>query len=409
MAQKGEIIVGLDIGTTKVRAVVGELINNEIQIIGVGEENSTGIKKGAIVDITSTVTAIQRAVDAAEIMAACEISEVYTGISGQHIKGYSGSGVIITNSSEITKHDIDRVIEQATAQISSKAHLKKSEIIHVLPQEFIVNDQHGIQNPEGMAGGTLEVKIHIVSGPGTFIQNIVKCVDIAGLEIKKIVLESLASSSTVLTEEEKEHGVALIDIGGNSSDMSIFSGGNIKYTYVLPIAGQILTKDVAAVMNTPVHEAEMLKLNKGECISDNIDPEEIITIPSMGKKGNNETHRQILCEILEKRTEEILTMLHDEIYRSGMEYEIPSGIVLTGGTANMPGIVELAESIFNTPVRVGFPSNVSGLSDAVNRPDYSTAVGLVRFGAKDVFEFGNTRKSKNNFSKIFQQIIDWFK
>lgn len=409
MAHKGEIIVGLDIGTTKVRAVVGEVFKDEVQIIGVGEENSTGIKKGAIVDITSTVSAIKRAVSEAEIMADCEISEVYVGIAGQHIKGYSGSGVIMTNSSEITKEDIDRVIDQATGLISSKALPKDSEIIHVLPQEFIVNEQYGIQNPVGMAGGTLEVKIHIVSGPSSFIQNIEKCVDIAGLEVKKIVLESLASSSAVLTSEEKEHGVALIDIGGSSSDMSIFSGGNIKYTYVMPLGGQNLTKDVAVVMNTPFHDAEELKIKQGECIAENIDPEETIDIPSLGRKGTNPTQRQILCEILEKRAEEIFTLLNDEIYRSGLEDEISSGIVLTGGTANMKNIVDLAESIFNAPVRIGTPGNVSGLSEVVNKPNFATAVGLVKYGAQNTIETGTSKKGKNNLGKFFQQIIDWFK
>lgn len=409
MGHKGEIVVGLDIGTSKVRAVVGEVFKDEVQVIGVGEESSTGIKKGAIVDITSTVSAIKRAVEEAEIMADCDITEVYAGIAGQHIKGYSGSGVIMTNSTEITKEDIDRVIDQATGLISSKALPKDSEIIHVLPQEFIVNEQYGIQNPVGMAGGTLEVKIHVVSGPGSFIQNIVKCVDIAGLEIKKIVLESLASSSSVITDEEKEHGVALIDIGGSSADMSIFSGGNIKYTYVLPIGGQNLTKDVSVVMNTPFHDAEELKLKEGECVSDNIDPEETINIPSMGRKDCKQTYRQILGEILEKRTEEVLTLLRQEIYRAGMEDQISSGIVLTGGTTNLKGIVELAESIFNAPVRIGTPSDVSGLTEIVNKPDFATAVGLVKYGTRDMLESGITNKNKGNIGKFFQQVIDWFK
>lgn len=409
MAHKGEIIVGLDIGTSKVRAVVGEVYKDEVQIIGVGEENSTGIKKGAIVDITSTVSAIKKAVEEAEIMADCEIVEVYAGIAGQHIKGYSGSGVIMTNSTEITQEDVGRVIDQATGLISSKALPKDSEIIHVLPQEFIVNEQYGIQNPVGMAGGTLEVKIHVVSGPGSFIQNIIKCVDIAGLEIKNIVLESLASSSSVLTDEEKEHGVALIDIGGSSADMSIFSGGNIKYTYVLPIGGQNLTKDVSVVMNTPFHDAEVLKLKEGECVSDNIDPEETISIPSMGRKDTKQTYRQILGEILEKRTEEIFTLLRQEIYRAGMEDRISSGIVLTGGSANMRGIIELAESIFNAPVRIGVPGDVCGLTDVVNKPDFATAVGLVQYGAKDIRETGTNKKSKSNIGKFFQQVVDWFK
>lgn len=409
MAHKGEIIVGLDIGTSKVRAVVGEVYKDEVQIIGVGEENSTGIKKGAIVDITSTVSAIKKAVEEAEIMADCEIVEVYAGIAGQHIKGYSGSGVIMTNSTEITQEDVGRVIDQATGLISSKALPKDSEIIHVLPQEFIVNEQYGIQNPVGMAGGTLEVKIHVVSGPGSFIQNIIKCVDIAGLEIKNIVLESLASSSSVLTDEEKEHGVALIDIGGSSADMSIFSGGNIKYTYVLPIGGQNLTKDVSVVMNTPFHDAEVLKLKEGECVSDNIDPEETISIPSMGRKDTKQTYRQILGEILEKRTEEIFTLLRQEIYRAGMEDRISSGIVLTGGSANMRGIIELAESIFNAPVRIGVPGDVCGLTDVVNKPDFATAVGLVQYGAKDIRETGTNKKNKSNIGKFFQQVVDWFK
>ena len=388
---------------------MGEVFKEEVQIIGVGEESSTGIKKGAIVDITSTVSAIKKAVEEAEIMADCEINEVYAGIAGQHIKGYSGSGVIMTNSSEITKEDVDRVIDQATGLISSKALPKDSEVIHVLPQEFIVNEQYGIQNPIGMAGGTLEVKIHVVSGPGSFIQNIVKCVDIAGLEIKKIVLESLAASSSVLTNEEKEHGVALIDIGGSSSDMSIFSGGNIKYTYVLPIGGQNLTKDVSVVMNTPFHDAEGLKIKDGECVSDNIDPEEIISIPSMGRKETKQTYRQILCEILEKRLEEVFTLLRQEIYRAGMDDRISSGIVLTGGSANMKGIIELAESIFNSPVRIGTPHDVSGLTDIVSKPDFATAVGLVKYGTKEMKESGVNKKGKSNLGKFFQQVIDWFK
>jgi len=409
LAQKGEIIVGLDIGTTKVRAVVGEVINNEVQIIGIGEEDSTGIKKGAIVDITSTVNAIKRAVDEAEIMADCEISEVYAGISGQHIKGYSGSGVIMTNNNEIKKDDVERVIEQATALISSKTLQKDSEIIHVLPQEFIVNEQHGIQNPVGMAGGTLEVKVHLVSGPSSFIQNIYKCVYNADMEVKKIVLEPLAAASAVLTDEEKEHGVALIDIGGSSADMSIFSGGNIKYTYVLPIGGNTITKDISIVMGTTVQAAEELKIKQGECLSANIDADELINIPAMGKKEGNETHRQILCEVIEKRTEEILSLLYDEIYRAGMQDEISSGFVITGGTANLKDIGELAESVLNAPVRIGKPSKLNGLTEMINKPQFVTVAGLVKFGAKEIHENKTTQKKKNKATKFFQQLIDWFK
>ncbi len=410
MAHKGEIIVGLDIGTTKVRAVVGEVFTNEIQIIGLGEAKSTGIKKGAIVDINATVSAIKKAVEEAEIMSDYEVSDVYAGIAGQYINGYSGSGVIMTNPSEITKDDIERVVDQATGLIKSKALQKDSDIIHVLPQEFIVNEQYGIKNPVGMAGGTLEVKIHVVSGPRSFIQNMAKCVNIAGLEIKKLVLESLAAADAVLTKDEKDDGVALIDIGGNSSDMSIFSDGNIQYTYVLPIGGQHLTKDISVVMNTPFNEAEELKTRYGECISEKIAPEEQISVPSLGRKGANTTHRQILVDIIEKRTEEIFSLLHEEIYRAGMEDKISSGIVLTGGTANMKGIVELAESIFNAPVRIGSPDgNISGLNGIINNPEFATVTGLIKYGAQNIREPGNTKKNKSSIGNFIQQIINWFK
>ncbi|MBW2177321.1 MAG: cell division protein FtsA, partial [Deltaproteobacteria bacterium] len=372
------IIVGLDIGTTKICAVVGEVSHGEINIIGTGTSPSIGLRKGVVVNIESTVDSIKKAVEEAELMAGCEISSVYAGIAGGHITGFNSRGIVAIKGTEITQSDVDRVIDAARAV----AIPMDREVIHVLPQEYIVDEQTGIQNPVGMAGVRLEAKIHIVTGAVTSAHNIVKCANRSGLDVCDIVLESLASGEAVLTSEEKELGTALLDLGGGTSDLAIFSGKNIKHTFVLSLGGNNLTNDIAIGLRAPLVEAEKIKTKFGTCLSASINSEETIEVPGMGGRDPRKLPRQILGEILEPRMEEIFTLVRREIYRAGMENTINSGIVITGGTALLDGIIDVAESIFNLPTRLGKPSGISGLVDVVNNPMYATGVGLVLYGAR---------------------------
>ncbi|MBW2591780.1 MAG: cell division protein FtsA, partial [Deltaproteobacteria bacterium] len=372
------IIVGLDIGTTKICAVVGEISGNEINIIGIGTHPSIGLRKGVVVNIESTVDSIKKAVEEAELMAGCEISSVYAGIAGGHITGFNSHGIVAIKGTEITQNDVERVIDAARAV----AIPMDREVIHVLPQEFIVDDQAGIQNPVGMAGVRLEAKIHIVTGAVTSAHNIVKCANRSGLDVCDIVLESLASGEAVLTEEEKELGVALLDLGGGTSDLAIFSGKNIKHTFVLALGGNNLTNDIAIGLRAPLAEAEKIKKKYGTALTRDINGEETIEVPGMGGRKPRKLPRQILGEILEPRMEEIYTLVRREIYRAGMEDLITSGMVLTGGTALLENAGEVAESIFNVPTRLGRPRGIRGLVDVVNNPMYATGVGLVLYGAR---------------------------
>ena len=357
-AKEGNIVVGLDIGTTKICAVVGEVTGREINIIGIGTHPSIGLRKGVVVNIESTVDSIKKAVEEAELMAGCEISSVYAGIAGGHITGFNSRGIVAIKGQEITAQDVERVIDAARAV----AIPMDREVIHVLPQEYIVDDQVGIQNPVGMAGVRLEAKIHIVTGAVTSAHNIVKCANRAGLDVCDIVLESLASGEAVLTEEEKQLGTGLIDLGGGTSDLAIFSGNNIKHTFVLALGGDNLTNDIAIGVRAPANEAERIKRNYGTCNAAAISPDETIEVPGMGGREPRKLPRQVLGEILEPRMEEIFTLLQREIFRAGMENMIASGMVLSGGTSLLDGATDIAEAIFGVPTRLGRPRGIGGLT-----------------------------------------------
>jgi len=399
------IIVGLDIGTTKMCAVVGEISGNEINIIGIGTHPSIGLRKGVVVNIESTVDSIKKAVEEAELMAGCEISSVYAGIAGGHITGFNSHGIVAIKGSEITQNDVERVIDAARAV----AIPMDREVIHVLPQEYIVDDQAGIQNPVGMAGVRLEAKIHIVTGAVTSAHNIVKCANRSGLDVCDIVLESLASGEAVLTEEEKELGTALLDLGGGTSDLAVFSGKNIKHTFVLALGGNNLTNDIAIGLRAPLGEAEKIKKKYGTALTRDINGEETIEVPGMGGRKPRKLPRQILGEILEPRMEEIYTLVRREIYRAGMEDLITSGMVLTGGTALLENAVEVAESIFNVPTRLGRPMGISGLVDVVNNPMYATGVGLVIYGASHQVRKKFRIRDKNIFNRVMTRMKKWFR
>jgi cell division protein FtsA len=402
----GEIIVGLDIGTTKVCAVVGEARPDGIEIIGMGSHPSEGLRKGVVINIEHTVNSIKEAIEEAETMAGCEISAVYAGIAGGHIKGFNSHGVIALKEKEVTKKDIDRVIEAASAV----AIPMDREVIHTLVQEFIVDEQDGILDPLGMSGVRLEAKIHIVTGAVTSAQNIVKCANRSGLDVCDIILQSLASSEAVLSKEERNLGAAIIDFGGGTTDTAIFSGGSIKHTSVLPLGGDNLTYDIAVGLRTPKLEAEKIKIRYGCGLSSLIGRDETIEVPGVGGRKPRVLSRQVLGEILEPRVEEIFSLIYSELTRSGHADTIRSGVVITGGSAELQGVTELAEQIFNSPARVGYPQGMSGLVEIVNKPMYATAVGLVLYGSKTNKKAKKFRiRDTNIFNRVMGRMKKWFK
>jgi cell division protein FtsA len=401
-----EIVVGLDIGTTKICAVVGEVRSDAIEIIGIGSHPSEGLRKGVVINIEKTVNSIKEAVEEAETMAGCEISSVYAGIAGGHIKGFNSHGVIALKEKEVTKKDIERVIEAASAV----AIPMDREVIHVLTQEFIVDEQDGIIDPTGMSGVRLEAKIHIVTGAVTSAQNIIKCANRAGLDVCDIVLQSLASSEAVLTDEERNLGVALLDFGGGTTDLAVFARGSIKHTSVLALGGDNVTYDISIGLRTPMVEAEKIKIKYGCALSSMIGKDETIEVPGVGGRKSRTLSRQVLGEIIEPRMEEIFNLIHNELVRSGYDDMINSGVVVTGGSAELMGIPEMAEQIFNAPSRTGFPQWVSGLVEVVNKPMYATAVGLVLYGAKRIKEGKKFRiRDTNIFGRVMERMKKWFK
>ncbi len=403
---KNDIVVGLDIGTTKICAVVGEVVNDAVEIIGLGSHPSEGLRKGVVINIEKTVDSIKEAIEEAETMAGCEISSVYAGIAGGHIKGFNSHGVIALKEREVTKKDIERVIEAASAV----AIPMDREVIHVLEQEFIVDEQDGITNPLGMYGVRLEAKIHIVTGAVTLAQNIIKCANRAGLDVHDIVLQSLASSEAVLSEEERNLGVALIDFGGGTTDMAVFSKGAIKHTSVLALGGDNLTYDISIGTRTPRLDAEKIKIKYGCALTSMIGKDETIEVPSVGGRKERSLPRQVLGEILEPRVEEIFTLIQSELIRSGHDDMVNSGVVITGGSAELPGVSEIAEQIFNCPARTGYPEGIGGLVEVVNKPMYSTAVGLVIYGAKRGNEDKKFRiRDTNIFGRVVDRMKRWFK
>jgi cell division protein FtsA len=399
------LIIGLDIGTTKICAVVGELSSEGVDIVGIGTHPSVGLRKGVVVNIESTVNSIKKAVEEAELMAGCEIRSVYAGIAGGHIKAFNSHGVIAVKTREVTKSDIERVIDAAKAI----AIPLDREVIHVLPQEFIVDDQDGIQDPLGISGVRLEVKVHIITGAVTSAQNIIRCANKSGLDVSDIVLESIASSETVLTSEEKELGVALIDFGGGTTDLAIFSNNCIKHTAVLALGGNNLTNDIAIGLRTPHQAAERIKKIHGCCLTSLINKEETIEVPSVGGRKPRILSRQILGEILEPRVEEIFSLINREIIKSGFGDTLASGVVITGGASLLEGIPELAEQIFNLPSRRGYPQGFGGIMDVVNSPMYATAVGLVLYGAKANPKKKFRIRDQNIFYRVMERMRKWFK
>jgi len=403
--EKEELVVGLDIGTTKICTVVAEVTGGTVNIIGIGSHPSVGLRKGVVVNIESTVESIKKAVEEAELMAGCEISSVYAGIAGGHVTGFNSNGIIAIKGDEITQADVNRVIEAARAV----AIPMDREVIHVLPQEFIVDGEGGINNPVGMAGVRLEAKIHIVTGAVTSAQNIVKCANKAGLDVCDIILEPIASCESVLTPEEKELGAGLIDIGGGTTDLAVFSGNNIKHTFVLSLGGNNMTNDISVGLRTPMAEAERIKLKYGTCITDKVGNDETIEIADLSGGVGRKLPRQILAEILEPRVEEVFTLVKRELFRAGMKDGIASGIVLTGGASLLEGIADIAESVFEHSVRIGRPQGVSGLVDVVNNPMYATGVGLVMYGAKHQEEKKFRIRDNNIFNRIVKRMKSWFK
>lgn len=406
MKEKEEIVVGLDIGTTKICAVVAEVGGGSVNVIGIGSHPSVGLRKGVVVNIESTVESIKKAVEEAELMAGCEISSVYAGIASGHVTGFNSNGIIAIKGEEISQSDVDRVIEAARAV----AIPMDREVIHVLPQEFIVDGEGGINNPVGMAGVRLEARIHIVTGAVTSAQNIVKCANKAGLDVCDIILEPIASCESVLTPEEKEVGTALIDVGGGTTDLAVFAGNNIKHTFVLSLGGNNMTNDISVGLRTPMAEAERIKLKYGTCLGDRVGNDETIEISDLSGRGTRKLPRQILAEILEPRVEEIFSLVKRELLQAGMKNAISSGIVLTGGASLLEGMSEIAESVFEQSVRIGTPQGISGLVDVVNNPMHATGVGLVIYGAKHQEKRKKFRIRDNNiFNRIMRRMKAWVK
>ena len=404
MAKKTNVIVGLDLGTTKTCVIVGEITDQGVDIIGIGSYPSEGLRKGVVVNIDSTVEAIKKAIDEAEHMSGCEISSVYAGIAGGHIKGQNSLGIVAVKGREVDEEDVQRAIEASKAI----AIPTDREILHTLPQNFIVDDQDGIRDPVGMSGVRLEAKVHIVTGAVTSIQNIVKSVNRVGLEINEIILEQIASSEAVLSNDEKDLGVALIDIGGGTTDIAVFTAGSIKHTAVLPVGGNYLTSDIATGLRTPLADAEKIKIKYGCAFSALIAKEETIEVPSVGGREPREVSRQILGRIVAPRMEEILTLAYKEIVKSGYEDILAAGVVLTGGAALLEGITELAEQIFNMPVRRGRPTGIGGLNDMVKSPMYATGVGLVLYGSKHISKNAFIQGSGSLFVNMLKKIKKWF-
>ena len=399
------LIVGLDIGTSKIAAIVGEVSDSgDIEIIGIGHHRSRGLKKGVVINIESTVQSIQRAVEEAELMAGCQIKSVYTGIAGSHIASLNSHGIVAIRDKEVTSGDVDRVIDAARAV----AIPADQRILHILPQEFIIDTQEGIREPIGMSGVRLEARVHMVTGAVSAVQNIIKCVRRCGLEVDDVILEQLASSQAVLTDDEKDLGIAIVDIGGGTTDIAVFSDGAIRHTAVIPIAGDQVTNDIAVALRTPTQYAEEIKIKYACALAQLATADETIEVPSVGDRPPRRLARQTLAEVVEPRYEELLTLVQAELRRSGFEDLIAAGIVVTGGSSKMEGLVELAEEIFHMPVRLGLPHIATGLVDVVRNPIYSTGVGLLQFGYRNASELSAEVAVDGSFKGMWDRMKSWF-
>ena len=400
-----DLIVGLDIGTSKVVAVVAELQpDGRFQVIGMGQHESKGLKKGVVVNIEATVNSIQRALEEAELMADCKIRDVYTGIAGSHIKSFNSSGMVAIKDKEVTATDVARVIETAKA-VSIPGD---QQMLHVLTQEFIVDGQEDVREPLGMSGMRLEVKVHIVTGAVSAAQNIVKCVRRCGLEVQDLILQPLASSLATLTDDEKELGVVLVDIGGGTTDIAIFTGGAIRHTAVIPIAGDQITNDIAMALRTPTADAEDIKVSHGTAKQVLANADDMIEVPGIGERGPRMLSRQALAAVIEPRVEELFSLVQQVVRESGYEELLSSGVVLTGGTSLMDGMVELGEDIFLKPVRIGVPDYAGNLSDVVKSPRFSTAMGLLQEARVQRLRGRRVASTRGGVKDIFQRMREWF-
>jgi cell division protein FtsA len=407
MSRKEDLIVGLDIGTTKICVIVSERTENGIDVVGIGTHPSRGLRKGVVVDIDATVDSIKHAIEEAELMADCEITTVFAGIAGGHIRGFNSHGVVAVKDREVRESDVRRVIDAAKAV----AIPMDREVIHVIPQEFIIDDQDGIREPLGMSGVRLEAQIHIVTAAVTSAQNIVKCANRAGLNVMDIVLEPLASAEAALADDERDLGVCLVDIGGGTTDIAVFSDGSITHTSVLGLGGYHISNDIAVGLRTPFEEAERIKKKFGMATARYLPSDDVISVPSVGGRRPRQVSRKILCEIIEPRVDEILSLARREVVKAGLEDRIPSGVVLTGGCSALSGLPELAEEIFEAPVRPGTPSHIGGLQDVVRSPMYATGVGLALFGASRARARPTTRfriRDGSIFGRVKQRMRDWF-
>ena len=402
--QDKRMIVGLDIGTSKVVSIVGEIgPDGDIEVVGIGSNPSKGMKKGVVVNIESTVQSIQRAVEEAELMAGCQIHSVYVGIAGSHIRSLNSHGIVAIKDREVYGLDLERVIDAAQA-VAIPADQK---VLHILPQEYVIDNQEGIKEPLGMSGVRLEAKVHLVTCAVNAAQNIEKCIRRCGLEVEEIILEQLASSYSVLTEDERELGVCLVDIGGGTTDIAIFTEGSIRHTGVIPIAGDQVTNDIAMALRTPTQHAEEIKIKYACALTQLAGADETIKVPSVGDRPPRDLSRQSLAEVVEPRYDELFTLVQAELRRSGYEDLVPAGIVLTGGTSKMEGGVELAEEIFHMPVRVGYPQAVQGLNDIVRNPIYATSVGLLQYGAEHIDEAGPAARSSGSGESWINRAKAW--
>jgi len=407
MAQTHEsrMVVGLDIGTSKVVAIVGEIsIDGELEIVGIGSHRSSGLKKGVVVNIESTVQSIQRAIEEAELMAGCQIHSVYAGIAGSHIRSLNSHGIVAIKDREVFSQDLDRVMDAAQA-VAIPADQK---ILHILPQEYLIDEQEGVKEPLGMSGVRLEAKVHLVTCAVNAAQNIEKCIRRCGLEVEDVILEQLASSYSVLTEDEKELGVCMVDIGGGTTDIAIFTEGAIRHTGVIPIAGDQVSNDIAMALRTPTPHAEEIKIKYACALAKLAGPDETIKVPSVGDRDPRDLSRQALAEVVEPRYDELFTLVQAELRRSGFEDLIAAGIVLTGGTAKMEGVVELAEEIFHMPVRLGAPQGISGLTDIVQNPIYSTGVGLLQYAIQQEHVGRSSYSHKASTNGWWDKVKTWF-
>ncbi|MDH3689914.1 MAG: cell division protein FtsA [Gammaproteobacteria bacterium] len=399
------LVVGLDIGTSKVLAIVGEISPaGEVEIIGVGHHPARGMKKGVVANIESTVQSIQRAVEEAELMAGCQIYSVFAGIAGAHINSFNSHGVVAIRDKEVAQADLERVIEAAKAL----AIPMDQKILHILPQDFIIDQQEGIREPVGMSGVRMEAKVHIITGAVSAAQNIIKCIRRCGLEVDDIILEQLASSHAVLSEDEKELGVCLVDIGGGTTDIAVFTDGAIRHTAVIPIAGDQITNDIAVALRTPTLAAEEIKQKYGCALAQLASSDDTIETPSVGDRAPRKLARQTLAEVIEPRIEELYGLAQTELRRSGFEELLGSGIVLTGGSSKMEGMADLAEEVFHMPVRIGMPQYVGGLSEVVTNPIYSTGVGLIQFGFSNRGIKVQEEKMDSGFGAVFARMKSWF-